>query len=59
MRLRIAKPRNGRLRRVFKPWRERLGHLPKGGFTITELIVVVTLIILLAALAIAALEQGG
>jgi hypothetical protein len=28
-----------------------LGYLPQGGFTITELIVVVTLIILLAALA--------
>jgi type II secretory pathway pseudopilin PulG len=34
-----------------------LGYLPQGGFTITELIVVVTLIILLAALAVTAYNK--
>jgi Tfp pilus assembly protein PilE len=57
MRLRSGKPRDGRLNGVFKPWRTPLGYLPQGGFTITELIVVVTLIILLAALAIAAYNK--
>jgi Tfp pilus assembly protein PilE len=48
----IGKPRDGCVRRVFNPWREPLGYLPQGGFTITELIVVVTVVILLAAIAV-------
>ena len=38
---------------MFKRWGEQPGCLPQGGFTITELIVVLTLLILLAALAVA------
>jgi Tfp pilus assembly protein PilE len=54
--LRSSKPRN-RPRRVFKPWGEPPGYLPQGGFTITELIIVITLVILLAALAITAYNK--
>jgi Tfp pilus assembly protein PilE len=57
MLLRIGKPRAGRLRRVFNPWGEPLGYLPQGGFTITELIIVVTVVILLTALAITAYNK--